>query len=254
MIVKTDEDLQKLQKIGGIVAVTLQTMIKSVEAGMTTKELDTIGAKLLESYGATSAPMGVYNFPGYNCISINGEIAHGIPGERKILPGDMVNIDVSASLDGYFGDNGATVLLPPQDKVGKKLLKASREALANSIRVAVAGRYLNRIGKATEDTADKYGFYTIRNLCGHGIGKTLHDEPEMINNYYDPRDKRILEKGMVLAIETFISERENRVYQDKDDGWTLRTPRNTRAAQFEHTIIVTEGKPIILTVVPQNKL
>ena len=251
MIIKTDEDLQKLKKIGGIVAITLQTMVKRVEIGMTTKELDEIGAEVLNSYGAISAPMGVYDFPGYNCISINGEIAHGIPQDRKIMPGDMVNIDVSASLDGYFGDNGVTVLMAPQGRVGKKLLKASKEALANSIRVAVAGRYLNRIGKATEDTAEKHGFYTIRNLCGHGIGRTLHDEPDMINNYYDPRDKRILEKGMVLAIETFISERENRVYQDRDDGWTLRTPHHTRAAQFEHTIVVTEGKPIILTVVPQ---
>lgn len=247
MIIETDEDLAKLQKIGRICALTLKEMLAAVRAGMTTKELDEMGGKILARYGATSAPMTVYDFPGYTCISINNEIAHGIPGDRIIKPGDMVNIDVSAELDGYFGDNGATMLVGGGDRMGQRLLKASKEALANAITAAVADRPLNHIGRAIENTAHRHGLKLIRNLCGHGVGHTLHDEPEMIDNYYDPRDKRRLVEGLVIAIEPFISEQENMVLQSKRDGWTLYTPHGTRAAQFEHTIVVTKKRPIILT-------
>jgi methionyl aminopeptidase len=248
MIIKTDEDLEKLKKIGRICAITLREMQEATRPGMTTKELDELGGKILARYGATSAPMAVYDFPGYTCISINNEIAHGIPGDRIIKPGDMVNIDVSAELDGYFGDNGASFLIGGGDKMGQRLLKASKEALANAITAAVAGKPLNRIGHAIENTAHRHGLKLIRNLCGHGVGHTLHDEPEMIDNYYDPNDKRMLQKGLVIAIEPFISEQENMVLQSKRDGWTLFTPHGTRAAQFEHTIVVTEKRPIILTL------
>jgi methionyl aminopeptidase len=240
--------LEKLQKIGRICAITLREMQEATRPGMTTKELDELGGKILARYGATSAPMAVYDFPGYTCISINNEIAHGIPGDRIIKPGDMVNIDVSAELDGYFGDNGASFLIGTGDKMGQRLLKASKEALANAITAAVAGKPLNRIGHAIENTAHRHGLKLIRNLCGHGVGHTLHDDPEMIDNYYDPNDKRMLQKGLVIAIEPFISEQENMVLQSKRDGWTLFTPHGTRAAQFEHTIVVTEKRPIILTL------
>ncbi len=247
MIIKNEKELEAMKKIGRIVANILQEMAAATQVGMTTRELDQICASGLARYGAISAPIGEYNFPGYSCISINDEIAHGIPGERIIRPGDMVNLDVSASYAGYFADSGMTLLMPPEDKVGKRLLAASRKALENSIAQAVAGRRLSAIGKASEETAKAFGFKTIRNLCGHGVGHTLHDEPEMINNYYDPRDTRILEEGLVIAIEPFISEKENHVIEQKD-GWTLKTPKGTRAVQFEHTVMVTKGKPMILTL------
>lgn len=247
MIIKTDEDLAKLQKIGRICALTLKEMTEAVRPGMTTKELDELGGKILARYGATSAPMAVYDFPGYTCISINEEIAHGIPGDRIIRAGDMVNIDVSAELDGYFGDNGNSILVGGGDKIGQRLLKASKEALANAITAAVADRPLNHIGRAIEHTANRHGLKLIRNLCGHGVGHTLHDEPEMIDNYYDPKDPRRLCEGLVIAIEPFVSEQEQMVVQSKRDGWTLYTPHHTRAAQFEHTIVVTKKRPIILT-------
>ena len=248
MIIRNDEDLAKLQKIGRICAITLKEMMAATRAGMTTKELDELGGKILARYGATSAPMAMYDFPGYTCISINEEIAHGIPGNRVIKPGDMVNIDVSAMLDGYYGDNGRSFLVGGGDKMGQRLIKASNEALANAITAAVAGKKLNSIGRAIENTAHRHGLKLIRNLCGHGVGLTLHDDPEMIDNYYDPADKRMLVEGMVIAIEPFISEKENMVVQNKQDGWTLFTPHGTRAAQCEHTIVVTKKRPIILTL------
>ena len=248
MIIQTDEELQKLKKIGSICAIVLRDMMAACRPGMTTKELDELGGKLLAKYGATSAPKAVYNFPGYTCISINEEIAHGIPGDRIIRPGDMVNIDVSAELDGYFGDNGASFLAGGGDKMGQRLLRASKEALANAITAASDGKPLNHIGRAIENTAARHGLKLIRNLCGHGVGLTLHDEPDMIDNYYDPTDKRKLQKGLVIAIEPFISEKENMVLQSKQDGWTLYTPHGTRAAQFEHTVVITEKRPIILTL------
>lgn len=254
MIIQTDEDLQKLKRIGAICSLVLHEMMDACRPGITTKELDELGGKLLAKYGATSAPMEMYNFPGYTCISINEEIAHGIPGSRIIKPGDMVNIDVSAELDGYFGDNGASMLIGGGDKTGQRLLKASKEALANAITAASDGKPLNHIGRAIENTATRHGLKLIRNLCGHGVGHTLHDDPEMIDNYYEPNDHRKLQKGLVIAIEPFISEKEQMVVQSKRDGWTLFTPHGTRAAQFEHTIVVTDKRPIILTLPDKNNL
>lgn len=247
MIIETQEDFEKLQRIGQICAYILKEMRSHTRPGVTTRELDELGARLLAKFGATSGPL-IEGFPAATCISVNEEIAHGIPGERIIKNGDLVNIDVSAELAGYYGDTGASFFVGKADPKGQRIVTASREALANAITAAVAGRPLNHIGKAVENTARRHGLKIIKNLCGHGVGHTLHDEPDMIDSYYEPQDKRRLQKGLVIAIEPFISEAEEMVIQDRHDGWTLRTPRRTRAAQFEHTIVVTDKRPIILTL------
>ena len=246
MTIETEEDLLKLQRIGRICANVLRDMRAAARPGITTGELDELGGRLLKAYGANSGPMAE-GFPAYTCISVNEEIAHGIPGRRILQSGDLVNIDVSAELDGYYGDTGASFLLGKGDKMAQRLLKASKEALANAITAAVAGRPVNHIGRAVENTARRHGLRIIKNLCGHGVGHTLHDEPEMIDNNYEPKNRMRLEKGMVIAIEPFISEAEMVVVQSKRDGWTLYTPHRTRAAQFEHTLVVTEKRPLILT-------
>jgi len=247
MIVETAEQLATLKEIGRICAKVLHDMMEATRPGITTKELDELGGEILKKYGAISGPIGCYNFPGYTCISVNEEIAHGIPGPRVIKEGDMVNIDVSASLDGIFADTASSFFVGKGDKKGEHILKVSRMALNNAINAAVAGKKLNVIGKAVEQTARKNGCFLIENLCGHGVGNTLHDEPSTILNYYDPSENRRLEKGMVIAIEPFISEKEHYVEQDEEDGWTLRCPGWTRAAQCEHTIMVTDKRPIIIT-------
>ena len=241
------EQLQKLKEIGKICAEVRESMIEAAKPGITTKELDDLGGKIFRKYGAVSGPIAVYDFPGETCISVNDEIAHGIPGDRILMPGDMVNIDVSASLDGVFADTARSFFIGEGDKAGQHILKTCHKALEAAINAAVAGRRINVIGKAIEATARKNGCKLIKNLCGHGVGNTLHDDPEMINNYYDPLDRRKLEKGLVIALEPFIAEKEEYVIEDESDGWTLRTPMRTRAAQCEHTIVVTEGKAIIIT-------
>lgn len=247
MIIKSAAEFDGMQEICRIVAIVLQRMGRAIEPGVTTKELDEIGRVLLTSYGARSAPIACYKFPGHTCISVNEEVAHGIPGPRVICRGDTVNIDVSAEKDGFFGDTAATFPVPPVKTGTLKLLDCAERALNRACAVARSGYPLNSIGLAVEKEAHKHGYNTIRNLCGHGVGLTLHDEPESISNYYDKRDKRLLQKGMALAIEPFISEKEQYV-EEKADGWTLKTPHGSAVAQFEHTVVVMEDKPLILTL------
>ncbi len=248
MIIKTAAELAAMQEIGRICAITLKKMSEAITPGMTTKELDLIGAEILASYGAKSAPITCYNFPGHNCISVNDTVAHGIPGDIVIAIGDIVNIDVSAVKDGFFGDNsGSFPVLPIKNKT-QKLLDVGKEALSQAIASAVAGFPINAIGLAVEKCAKRHGYKTIRNLCGHGVGHTLHDDPDSVLNYYEKRDNRILEPGLVLAIEPFISSGDEYV-EELNDGWTLKTPRRHQVVQFEHTVMVRENQPpLILTL------
>ncbi len=247
MTIETDEDLRALKEIGWIVAATLKAMIARVEPGMTTGELDQIGKELLESHGARSAPRLSYGFPGYTCISINEEAAHGIPGERVIRPGDMVNIDVSAEKDGYFADTGGSFVVPPGSYQQEKLLDATRLALREACRSARAGRPLSDIGRAIQKVARQKGFRIIKNLCSHGVGRSLHEEPTEIPGYYEPRDRRRLHEGLVITIEPFLSTKSTQV-TETGDGWTLAGHHGNLSAQFEHTMVITRGEPILLTV------
>ena len=247
MTIETAKDLQSLKIIGKIVAQTIKLMQNSIEVGMTTKELDEIGRKYLEQHGARSAPELSYNFPGATCISINEAIAHGIPGSRIINAGDMVNIDVSAELDGYFADSGASFVIPPSNDLKKDLLRATKQALNKAIEEVRAGVPINIIGKTIEKHARKTGFTVIRDLGSHGVGRALHEEPEFIAPFYDKSDKRILKEGMVITIEPFLSSGAETIRQDRD-GWTLKTEKRFLSAQFEHTMVVTKNKPILITV------
>ncbi|WP_417387112.1 type I methionyl aminopeptidase [Gimesia sp.] len=248
MTIETAEDLSELKKIGRIVAVTLQGMIEKTEPGMTTGELDLVGKSLLESYGARSAPKITYNFPGYTCISINEEAAHGIPGDRVIQPGDVVNIDVSAEKNGYFADTGGTFVVPPGNFIKDKLIASTQLALTEACHVARADRPLNEIGKSIQKVARQTGFRIIQNLCSHGVGRSLHEEPGEIPGYYVPGDRRILHEGLVITIEPFLSTK-SRIVSEGSDGWTLTGEPGNLSAQFEHTMVITKGKPILLTVV-----
>lgn len=248
MIIKTEAELRAMQEIGRICALTLQRMGAALRPGMTTRELDALGGQLLASFGAKSAPIACYNFPGHTCISVNEEVAHGIPGERVLQAGDVVNIDVSAVKDGYFSDNGASFALPPVKATVQKLLDVGKRARQLAIAVAMAGQPLNGLGLAVEKEARRHGYTTIRNLCGHGVGHTLHDEPDSIYNYHERKDKRILTPGLVLAIEPFVAFGDNYV-EELDNGWTLVTPRRRQVVQFEHTVMVRENEPpLILTL------
>ena len=248
MIVTTQTELDALREIGRICAETLKIMAAALEPGITTKELDAIGADYLARHGAQSAPITCYDFPGCNCISVNDVVAHGIPSDQVLQAGDVVNIDVSAVKDGFFSDNGASYALPPVKKNIQELLKVTKSARDKAIAQAVAGRHLNEIGRAAEKEAHRHGLTTIRNLCGHGVGHTLHDDPDAIFSYYERRDRRRLKPGVVIAIEPFLCDGDEYVEDFGNDGWTLKTPRRMIVAQYEHTIMVREDQPpLILT-------
>jgi methionyl aminopeptidase len=213
---------------------------------MTTAELDEIGARLLAERGARSAPQLTYDFPGATCISINEEAAHGIPGPRRIAAGDVINVDVSAEYGGYFADTGASRVVPPVSVLKNRLCHATRQALAAAMKEVRAGNRLNRLGLATQRVARTHRFKIIRNLAGHGVGRSLHEAPESIAGYYEAGDRRVLEEGMVIAVEPFLSTRASHV-EEAEDGWTLVAPAGNLSAQYEHTMIVTRGRPIIVT-------
>ena len=246
MTIETEDDVVALKRIGKIVAHVLHDMLDAAEPGMTTRELDALGAALLERHGARSAPQLTYNFPGATCISINEEAAHGIPGDRLIRAGDVLNVDVSAELNGYFADTGGTRVVPPTNAQKTRLCHATRTALAQAMKQARAGQPLNGIGAAIERTAKAYGFKVIENLASHGVGRALHEAPEHIPGYFDPSDKRMLKEGMVITIEPFLSTR-SRVVTETADGWTLVGAQGNLSAQYEHTMIITRGEPIVVT-------
>ena len=247
MTADSQKDIQALKVIGHICAEALRRMQAAVRAGMTTRELDEIGRAFLEAEGARSAPQTMYKFPGATCISVSPVIAHGIPSEYVLREGELIHIDVSAELDGYYADTGASMTVSKSERHFERLLDATKTALAKALRAAKAGNPLNGISRAVQTEAGKRGYNVIYDLTGHGIGRKLHEEPSEILNYYNPSDRRMLNDGLVLAIEPFLTPGMGRTIQDRD-GWSLRTSDHTIAAQFEHTIIVTKNEPIILTI------
>ncbi|MGC4027302.1 MAG: type I methionyl aminopeptidase [Steroidobacteraceae bacterium] len=246
MTIGTQDDVEGLKRIGRVVSLVLDQMLAAAEPGMTTRDLDLLGERLLEQHGARSAPRLTYNFPGATCISINEQAAHGIPGDRVIRAGDVLNVDVSAELGGYFADTGGTTVVPPTNPQKTRLCHATRMALAEAMKSATAGQPINAIGAAIERTAKAYGFKIIENLGSHGVGRSLHEEPEYIAGYFDPSDRRILKEGMVITIEPFLSTK-SRIAAETSDGWTLACAKGNLSAQYEHTMIITRGAPIVVT-------
>ena len=247
MTVDSAKDIESLKAIGRICAETLRKMRGEVRAGMTTRELDQIGRTFLEAQGARSAPEVTYNYPGATCISVSPVIAHGIPNEYVLREGELIHIDVSAELDGYYADTGASLVVSKRERNLEKLLDATKTTLNKALHAAKAGNPLNGIGRTVQNEARKRGYNVIYDLTGHGIGRHLHESPKEILNFYNPNDHRILNEGLVLAVEPFLTTGIGRVVEEKD-GWSLRTMDKAIAAQFEHTIVVTKNEPIILTL------
>lgn len=221
--------------------------LRKSEPGMSTLELDAVGKAFLALNGARSAPKLVYNFPGDTCISINEEAAHGVPGKRIVNRGDLVNIDVSAEMNGYFADTGGSFIVPPQSELKRSLCRAAKRALAMAMNQTTAGARINSIGKAIEKEAHRNGFTVIENLGSHGVGRTLHEEPEFIPGYFDHTDSRRLKENQVITIEPFLSTGASEVFE-KGDGWTLLTDISIFTAQYEHTIVITKARPLVLTI------
>lgn len=247
MSIDSEKDLEGLRKVGRVVARCLQYMQSQLEPGITTAEVDALGGQFLALHGARSAPKLTYNFPGHTCISVNEEAAHGIPSAKILKAGDLVNIDVSAELGGYFADTGGSSIIPPEQKLHLQICMAAQRALEKAIHEARAGARLNRIGQAIESEATRNGFTVIENLGSHGVGRALHEEPGFIAGYYDRKDTRVLRQNQVITIEPFISSGAREVFEN-GDGWTLVTSPGTFTAQYEHTLVITKGSPLIMTL------
>jgi methionyl aminopeptidase len=245
MTIDGDEDLEGLTRAGRVVAEARQAMLAAVRPGVTTGELDALAREVFRRHGARSAPRLSYTFPGSTCISVNDEAAHGIPSlSRNLHAGDLVNLDVSAELDGYFSDTGVSTSVGQASPLAARLLEATEAAQSDAMSAARAGQSLRQIGRAVEARAHRHGFCVIRNLYGHGVGAALHEGPSVPSTETGPRTK--LWEGLVLAIEPFLSPTADHVVDDAD-GWTLRTSDGSLVAQFEHTMVVTQGEPIVLT-------
>ncbi|MCU7619350.1 type I methionyl aminopeptidase [Chryseobacterium sp. PBS4-4] len=247
MSITNETELIGMKKVSDVVAYTLKEMKNFVKPGMTTKELDDFGAAILESFGAKSAPLMTYQFPGCACISVNSEFCHGIPSENTVLKeGDLINIDVSAELNGFWSDNGNSFVIGKDIHQHQKLVDASKEILKKAIDNIKGGVKISDIGHLMESEAKKRGYKVIKNLGGHGIGKSLHEKPEELLNYRNRFDQRRFKKNSVVAIETFITTSSSYAIE-LNDGWTMVGDKGGFMAQHEHTILITDGKPIILT-------
>lgn len=247
MTVSSEDDLTALKVIGRIVADALEAMGRAIEPGMTTRELDGIGRRVMEDAGARPAPEMVYGFPGATCISVNEEIAHGIPGDRAIRPGDLVNVDVSAEKDGYFADTGASFAVPPATRRVERLCKDGRRAMWAGLREVGAGKPLAGIGRAVGAFARKNGYTLVRNLASHGVGLSLHEEPKEIATWPDASERRIMGEGLVLTVEPFLSLGAD-FAEEGDDPWTLYSRPRALTVQYEHTVVATRNGPLVLTM------
>jgi methionyl aminopeptidase len=247
MSITQESELTGLKIVSEAVAITLKEMRNYAQPGMTTKQLDEFGGQILKSLGARSAPRLTYGFPGWTCISVNQEICHGIPSEKKVLnEGDLVNIDVSAELNGFWSDNGGSFVLGRDLNHRQEIVNASKDILHRAINTIRGGVRISDIGFLIETEARKRGYKVIRNLTGHGVGRSLHEEPSEIENYRNKFNVKRFRKNTVVAIETFISTVSSYA-ETLEDGWTMVGDRGGFVAQHEHTIVVTDGAPIILT-------
>jgi len=249
--IATDEkDIAALRAVGQVVAETIAEMRAAVEPGISTIELDAIGEACMRRYGAQSAPKLVYDFPGATCLSVNGGTVHGVPTDTPLRAGDLLTIDVTVELNGFMADAAITVQVPPETDAGQQLIAASRVALEKALTVARAGAPVNAVGRVVEREVRRRGFAIIPQLTGHGVGKTIHEDPT-VPNFYHRRYNQRLKNGMVVAIEPIVSAGNGKIFTEAD-GWTISTADGALSAHFEHTVIITRAAPIILTRLSEN--
>jgi methionyl aminopeptidase len=245
MSIKDEQELAYLKAVGRIVRQVLDAMKAEVRPGVSTRYLDDIGARIMRENGANSAPRMVYKFPGATCISLNDEAVHGIPGDRTLKDGDLVKLDVTVEKDGFMADAALTVPVGKISEQAEQLMACAERAFHKAMLVARSGFRVFEIGKMVEREVRKSKFSVIRELGGHGIGRTIHEQPH-VPNYPDPQARQIMNEGLVITVEPIISTGPGRVFTAKD-GWTLRTGDHGLSAHFEHTLVITSGAPILLT-------
>ena len=245
IIIKTDEEIKLMRQAGRIVADILEIMREQIKPGLTTKELDIIAERELKKRNATSSFKGYRGFPANVCVAINDEIVHGIPGKRVLRQGDIISMDFGAIFQGLQGDAATTVAVGETSPEAKELLETTVGALKAGINAAQSGARLGDISAAIQSFAESRGFSVVREYTGHGIGRDMHEEPQ-IPNFGLPNSGPVLKKGMVLAIEPMVNRGGWRT-RLSDDKWTVLTADGSLSAHFEHTIAITDSEPEVLT-------
>jgi len=248
MSIESTADWEGLRQVAKVARLTLDLLAEQMRPGVTTGELDATAAQVFAAHGARSAPALVYGFPGTVLISVNDEIVHGIPGTRRIGAGDIVKIDVTVEKGGYVADTARSIVVEPGHATAHRLVACAIAAFHAALAVARAGVRVNEIGRAVEREVRRRGFSVVEGLSGHGVGRTIHEEPS-VPNQYDPLQRDVLTEGLVLTIEPMISAGSARAVQGPD-GWTLRTQDGSLSAHHEHTLVITRGAPIVLTGAP----
>lgn len=245
MSINGPDELEGMQAAGAVVRAMLEAMRDEVRPGISTAELDDVGAGVMRQHGARSAPAMVYQFPGVSCISVNDEAVHGIPGPRALQDGDLVKLDVTIEKDGFMADAALTVPVGEVTEERQNLVACAERAFAKAMLVARAGFRVWEIGQAVEREVRRSGFAVIRELAGHGIGRTIHEAPR-VPNYADTRDNQVLTEGLVITVEPIIAAGSGKVFV-APDKWTMITADHRASAHYEHTIVITKGAPMLLT-------
>jgi methionyl aminopeptidase len=245
MSIRSHTEFEKLRTIGRIVRLALDQAAAAVRPGISTRELERIGARVLAQHGAEAAPPKTYGFPGALCISVNDEAIHGIPGPRELREGDLVKLDLVAEKDGFYADAAVTVSVGPPGIAAVALMRCAESAFERGAGKATAGSRVCEIGRAVESETRRRGFQVIRELCGHGVGRAIHEQPN-VPNYYDSRCRTRLTEGLVITIEPIVAAGQGRGML-ATDGWTIRTADGALSAHYEHTLVITKGAPILLT-------
>jgi len=236
-------ELAALRAAGRVVAETIRELARRVRPGVTTRDLDDVAARVFAAHHARSGPRLDYDFPGTVCLSIDDEAVHGIPGPRRLRDGQLIKLDVTAELDGFYADACRTVAVGKVRPRERRLVAAAQSALRHGLEAATAGANVGAIGAAVEAEVTKRGFSVCAELTGHGIGRRIHEPPDVPNVAWDGPT---LTNGLVITVEPIIAAGAGDVYVD-DDGWTVRTEDGSPSAHAEHTIVITEGAPILLT-------
>ena len=245
MSINGPEELEGMRAAGAVVRLVLDAMRREVRPGVTTAELDKVGADVMLQQGAQSAPALVYKFPGANCISLNDEAVHGIPGSRTLQDGDLLKLDVTVEKDGFMADAAITVPVGKITKDRRRLMECAERAFTKAMLVARAGFRISEIGRVIEREVRRSGFSVIRDLGGHGIGRTIHEAPR-VPNYPDPEANQVLTEGLVITVEPIIAAGSGRAVT-ASDGWTIVTADHQPSAHYEHTLVITKGAPMVLT-------
>lgn len=249
MSITSNDEFEKLRACGIIVAKALRAMAAEVRPGITTGELSEIGARILAQHGARSSPPMVYGFPGDVCISVNDEVVHGIPGSRVLRSGDLVKLDLTAEKDGYHTDSAVSIEVAPvaPKSRARELAHCAERAFRQALQLARAGNRTKDVGRTIDLEVRRRGFSVVRELGGHGVGRTIHEEPS-VPNWSDPMARDILTEGLVITVEPILAEHRGDVRLEPD-GWTVKTRDGGLSAHYEHTLVITRGMPIILTAV-----